>query len=174
MRKVLTTQMAINKEAALKELERIIKQMLVTRLFKKSYDIQDALLLYVPFALSEYYIKDTGKTKKAKRMQHIFLSTELATGLVKPFADLSGFEIEEKTLEDHQVAYQEPDMDSILKKGRTELLFKILPKNLKYWKEYDIELIDSKVVYRPLWIIRYKLFGKKMRIYKSYGDNFNL
>ena len=148
--------------------------MFVTRLLKRTYEIEKLLLLYVPFAVMEFNVAGVGKTKKAKRMEHIFLSMELGTGRMKPFTDIAAFEPEEKTLKDEQVAYQEPNLEKIAEAARKELLFKILPKNLKAWKEYDIDMTSCQIVYRPLWIMRYRIFGGGMRIYKTFGDCYNL
>lgn len=174
MRNVLATQLMKDRVDAEKELLQIIKGMIVTRVFKQTYNIEQLLLLYVPFAIIEFYISNVGKTKKAKRLQNVCISMELGTGRMKSFTDLSTFEPEEIELENDQVAYQEPNIDKISEAARKELLFKILPKNLKSWREYNIEMKSCRIVYRPLWLMRYRVFGKKMRVYKTFGDFFNL
>lgn len=174
MRRILTTELAKDKAAAEKELAQIIKGMIITRFLKRTYDIEELLLLYVPFAVMEFHIANVGKTKKAKRMQDVYISMELGTGRMKSFTDLTNFDSSEIVLEDKYVAYQEPNIDKITETARKELLFKILPKNLKSWREYDIEMRSCKIIYRPLWLMRYRIFGKKMRVYKTFGDCFNL
>ncbi|MCQ4637429.1 hypothetical protein NE619_11900 [Anaerovorax odorimutans] len=174
MRQILATELVKEKADAEKELAHIIKGMIVTRFLKRTYAIEQLLLLYVPFAVMEFNIANVGKTKKAKRMQHIYVSMELGTGRMKSFTDLADFGTEEMTLEDGMVAYQEPNVEKITETARKELLFKILPKNLKAWREYDIDMRNCRIIYRPLWLMRYRVLGKKMRVYKTYGDPFNL
>ena len=174
MKKVLATELMKDREFAEKELSRIIKGMVVTRFLKRTWKIEQTLLLYVPFALMEFEIANTGKTKKAKRMQHVYISMELGTGRMKPFTDLAAFDPEEIELPDEQVAYQKPNIERITETARKELMFKVLPKNLKSWREYDIDMKDCSIIYRPLWIMRYRIFGGKMRVYKIFGDAFNM
>lgn len=174
MRTILATELVKDKELAEKELKQIIKSMLITRVLKRTYEIEKLMLLYVPFALLEFEVKNVGKSKREKQMQHVFLSMELGTGVMKPFTDLADFDPQEITVEDEQVAYQEPNIEKITDAARKELLFKILPKNLKRWREYDLDMKNCTIVYRPLWLMRYRIFGGKMRIYKSFGDHYNL
>lgn len=174
MKTVLATELMKDRELAEKELSKIIKGMVVTRFLKRTWEIEQTLLLYVPFALMEFEISNTGKTKKAKRMQHVYISMELGTGRMKPFTDLAAFEPEETELPEERVAYQEPNLERIKEAARKELMFKVLPKNLKSWREYDIHMQDCSIIYRPLWIMRYRVFGGKMRVYKTFADAFNM
>lgn len=174
MRRILATELVKDKTNAEKELSQIIQGMIVTRFLKRTYDIEQLLLLYVPFAVMEFHIANVGKTKKAKRMQDVYISMELGTGRMKSFTDLADFGPREILLQDKYVAYQEPNIENITETARKELLFKILPKNLKAWREYDIDMRNCRIIYRPLWLMRYRVFGKKMRVYKTYGDYFNL
>lgn len=174
MRNVLATELVKDEKTAQKELAQIIKGMVITRLLKRTYEIEQLLLLYVPFALMEFKVENTGKTKKAKRMQHIYVSMELATARMKAFTELAVFDPQEICLKEEQVAFQQPNMEHIAEAARKELLFKILPKNLKAWRNYEINMKSCSIVYRPLWLMRYRMFGGKMRIYKTFGDCFNL
>lgn len=82
-------------------------------------------------------------------------------------------ELENKEIDEEQISIVKPDMEAIDKAARKELLFNVLPKNLRAWKEYDLDTIEAKVFYRPTWLVRYKLFGK-YRVYKTFGDKYNL
>lgn len=173
MKEITATVKSKDREHVEKELRRIINSMIVTKLFRRTYSIEKVVMIYLPFSISEYFISDIGRSKKEKRMEKIYISTDLSRDTMKPFTEMEQLDTECIHVENADIAEVHIDMDRIAEATRREILLRVLPMNLRKWKEFDLKLIDTKLIYRPYYVVMYKLFGK-YKIFKTFGDCYNL
>lgn len=173
MKEITATVKSKDRECAEKELRHIVNSMVVTKLFRRTYSIEEVAMIYLPFSISEYLIRDIGKSKKEKRMEKVYISMDLSHNTMKPFTEMNLLDTESLRVESQDIADVHVDMDRIADATRREILFRVLPMNLRKWKEFDLELIGTSVIYRPYYVIMYKLFGK-YKIFKTFGDCYNL
>ncbi|MBR0597863.1 hypothetical protein [Sinanaerobacter chloroacetimidivorans] len=172
MRTYSVTEKIKKEEDVIKELDSIVKSMILPRVFKRAYKFEEIRLVYIPYALSEYEIENT-KLKKGGQKGNIFISTEVQTNRKKAFLAIEDFHtLEEEHLE-NLVTETDLDEKQLEENDRRELLFKTLPRNLKSWKEHNIKKKQYKLFYRPLYLMRYRLFGRQ-QVYKTFGDKYNL
>ncbi|MGI6211315.1 MAG: hypothetical protein ACOYJJ_01895 [Anaerovoracaceae bacterium] len=172
-KEILATPLVKNKAEVEKETEKIIHTMLISIFFRKIYSIEEVLLIYVPFCVIEFSIGNAGKGKKAKALSHLAVSTDVSSGRMTPLIDPEDLAMGPVEVDSDIISVVKPDEEAIEAAARKELLFHVLPNNLRAWREYELEATSKKIFYRPAWLVHYKLFGK-YHVYKTFGDPFNL
>lgn len=64
MKEIITTELIKDQDTVKKELVKIIHTMIISRFFKQIYSIEEILLIYVPFCITEFEVSNIGRTKK--------------------------------------------------------------------------------------------------------------
>lgn len=172
MAEYYVTPVEKTEQIAVKEVDRLVKSMIIPRLFRKTYSIEEVKLIYVPYMINRYEIDAGMKSKKSKKFGEVYISNEVNTKRKKAFTEAQTLELvkgDGTELTAEPVGTPEDHLEDM----RRELIFKILPRNLKVFKEFKILNVETKIFFRPQYLIRYRLYGK-MRVYKVFGDKYNL
>lgn len=170
MAQYLVTNLSKDETAVRRELTKTVP--LLFRLKRDRFSIEVTKLLYAPYLMDSYDVEV--HTLRRKLHRNFYMCTDLSTGRIKAYDTVGDFALQEKELPADAVL-DPPDapLSSFRERARRDLVLRVLPRQLHSYRENPTQFLESTAFYRPLWLVRYRLFGRT-HVYKTYGDIFNL
>lgn len=170
MEKYIVTNLSKDREAVCHELTKTVP--LVFRGIKKNFSIEETKLLYTPFLMDSYEVEV--RTLKRTLSRKFYMCTDLCMRRIKAYDTVNGLSFDKMELSNEAVINPpEEPLSQFQERARRDLVLRVLPRQLHSYRENPMRFLESRIFYRPLWLIRYRLFGK-VHVYKTYGDLFNL
>lgn len=176
MEKITAIKLSKSEKDAQKELRRIVNTMVFTKFIKATCKIEDIVLVYLPYYIADFLVEIVEKKTKEKEAayEHMYMSLDVGRQTrIKALTSIEELICSEIEIPEEMIAKCEIDEAACMEKLRSELVYRYIPRNTKNFNARQVELIKAMLVYRPQYLIKYKLFGRT-RIYKVNGDFYNL
>lgn len=156
-----------------KEVQKMIRATILARFSKKS-GVVDTALVYFPYLLETYVIHDLPhKLWKAPKAETLYSSAGFQTAsAIRTFPSLEGLELQDCA--DDAAAIHPPDQNEVAllrEKIRRNLVLKVLPKQTRSYREFDVQSVQETLFFRPVWMVRYWMLGR-MHIYHEFADPY--
>lgn len=176
MERITAVNLSKSEKDAQKELKKVVNMMIVTRFIKAAYQVEDVVLMYLPYYLADFEVEMAEKKTKDNKpaQEHMYMSLDIGRQTrVKALSGIDELIFDDIELPEEMIAKCKFDEDQCTEKLRKELMYRYIPRSTKNFNLHRVELVKTALIYRPQYLIRYKLFGKT-RIYKVNGDPYNL
>lgn len=176
MEKISAIKLSKSEKDAQKELKKVTNMMILTRFIKVACQIEDIVLVYLPYYIADFEVEMAEKKTKDNKSVHEHMYMSLDVGRQTRVKALSGIDeliFDDIELPEEMIAKCNIDEAQCIEKLRKELMYRYIPRSTKNFNLHHVELIKTILIYRPQYLIKYKLFGKT-RIYKVNGDLYNL
>lgn len=172
MIEISAVKLSRSENDAEKELRKIINMMFFTRFIKGAYNLEDIVLIYLPYYIADFEVEIIENKKNMH--EHVYMSLDVGRQTrVKALSDIDGLIVNDIKIPHEMIAACDIDENECVEKLRQELVYRYIPRNTKKFKARQVEMVEAKLIYRPQYLLKYKLFGKT-RIYKTNGDIYNL
>lgn len=173
MERITAIKLSKSENDVRKELKRIINMMVVTKFIKVSYRIEDIVLVYLPYYIADFSIEITGKNNDIQA-EHMYMSLDVGRQTrVKALDSIEDLVTDVLEIPEEMIAKCDMDEEQCIEKLRKELVYRYIPRRTRNFNVHQVDLVKSILVYRPQYLIKYKLFGRT-RIFKANGDLYNL
>ena len=154
------------------DIEKVLQNKYKFLLLKRSYKIVKCKLKYLPYVVSTFRC-DT-KNNKSKRANMLYVIINALTSKKQVFPDITGImteylDVEREALVECVFNLEEEKLNVI-----KYLKFVTLPRVFHSFQNYQIELINSKIMYRVVWLVNWENAKNRQMLTVIEADDYNI